>query len=124
MTEQADLALRPQRYMLGDRQLNPRLVLAFRLLLEVHHTGRENAATWERLREELAARGLEVTCVVAVGGDSEAGVYVVGDDSERRLIAAERVKRIRAEVEELEAFDRAMYERIAGALPLAEDQAA
>ncbi len=105
-----------------------RLRLALRLLIESRHVGREHAATWETLREELEAEGLFVKAVrrlqeaasylrrvdkVAIGADSMAGVYLVIDDDERKRTAGERVKRIRAEVEELAAFDRAMYERIA-----------
>jgi hypothetical protein len=116
--------------------VSPRLKLALRLLLEAHHEGRENSATWEQLQRELAERGLEVRVVrrlqeaakelrhvdkVAIGGDSEAGIYIIRTDFERRLTLAERVKRLRAEAKEIEVLDRALYDRIAGVLPM-EDQ--
>jgi hypothetical protein len=115
-----------------------RLRDALRRLLEARHVGRENAATWERLAAELEADGVHVTNVrrlqecaaylrrverVAIGGTSQAGIWIVGEDSERKLIASERWKRIRAEIDELGAFDRALYERIALALPSTEEAA-
>jgi hypothetical protein len=72
-----------------------------------------------RLRE--AASELRRVDKVAVGGLSGVGVFIIADDTDRKLVAAERLKRLRAEVEELEALDRALYERIAGVLPM-EDQ--
>ena len=124
--------------MSGFGAPEPRLCLALRLLVEARHRGREHGATWEQLRAELAAEGLEVGNVrrlqeaaaylrraekVAIVGDSVSGVYLVADEFDRRVACAERVKRIRALAKDLEALDRALYERIAGVLPL-EDRAA
>jgi hypothetical protein len=136
---QGSLDFSPRRRPAGARAVDPALRLALGLLLHSRHEGRANAATWEQLRQELAAQGLEVKHVrrlqeaasvlrredkMPIGATSGGGVYYVADDTDRRLAAAERVKRIRAEVRELEAFDRALYEQIAGALPLEEDRAA
>lgn len=114
------------------RPVDQRLALCLRLLLEARHEGLEQTATWETLRAELEAEGLRVNHVrrlqeaaaylrrvekVAVGGVSGLGICIVKSERDRRLVAGERVKRIRAEVEELAAFDRALYEQIADALP-------
>lgn len=115
------------------RPVDPRLKLAMRLLCEARHYGREQAATWEQLAQELELEGVHVSNVrrlreaaselrridkVAIGGVSGFGVFVARDDTDRKLIASERLKRLRAEAEELEAFDLALYLRIAGVLPL------
>lgn len=125
---QAVFDLRPPKRAPTGRPVNPGLARSLRRLLLDRHVGRESAATWEQLLAELAATGLDVGHVrrlqeaasylrrvekLAVGATSQSGVYVVMDDSDRRLAAAERIKRIRAEVEELAAFDRALYERVA-----------
>lgn len=137
---QLGLTLRPPRPVrptrpAGERAVSPRLKLALRLLLEAHHEGRENSATWEQLQAELAERGLVVGVVrrlqeaaaelrrkdkLAIGGDSQAGIYIIRTEQERRLTLAERVKRLRAEAKEIEVLDRALYERIAGVLPMEE----
>ncbi len=52
-----------------------------------------------------------------IGATSHGGVFYVADEVDRKLAAAERVKRIRSEAAELAAFDRALYEQIAGVLP-------
>lgn len=131
-------APRPARRA-GERPVDPSVRLALGLLLHTRHEGRANAATWEALRQELAAEGLEVKHVrrlqeaasllrredkMPIGSTSHGGVYYVADDTDRRLAAAERVKRIRSEAQELAAFDLALYEQIAGVLPLEEEQAA
>lgn len=123
----------------SERAVDGRLKLALRLLLEARHTGRENAGTWEQLAQELEAEGVRVSNVrrlqeaashlrrfdkVAIGSTSQSGVYVVADDTDRKLSAAERLKRIRAEVAELAAFDRALAEQLQAALPIEEGQAA
>lgn len=115
------------------RTVDPALRLALSLLLHARHFGRESAATWEQLRAELAAEGLSVKHVrrlqeaasvlrrvdkAPIGATSHGGVYWVADDVDRKLAASERVKRIRSEAEELAAFDRALYEQIAGVLPM------
>lgn len=137
--QQGVLDLRPPKPEAERVAEARRLAPALQELLERRHVGRVHAATWDQLRDELLAEGVSVGAVrrlqeaasflrrvkkVAVGGDSQAGIYIVRDDVERKRIAAERVKRIRAEVAELEAFDRALYERIARALPLEEGTAA
>lgn len=125
---QAVLDLRPPKRAPEERAVNRGLVRSLRRVLLERHVGRESAATWEQLMAELAREGLAPGNVrrlqeaashlrrvekLAVGGTSQAGIYVVVDDTERRLVASERWKRIRAEFEELAAFDRALYERIA-----------
>jgi hypothetical protein len=126
--EQAVLDLRPPKRAPEERAVNRGLCRALRRILLDRHVGRESAATWEQLLGEVSREGIEVKVVrrlqeaashlrrvekLAVGGTSQSGIYVVVDESERRMVAAERVKRIRAEVEELAAFDRALYERVA-----------
>lgn len=115
------------------RPVEERVKAALRRVVEGRHVGRDHAATWEQLVDELAAEGVEVNHVrrlqeaasdlrrvdkVAIVGLSGVGVFLVADDQDRKLAASERVKRLRAEVQELEALDRALYERIAGALPM------
>lgn len=131
---QGALDLRPlRRARPAERTVDPALRLALGLLLHTRHFGRANAATWEDLRTELAAEGLVVSHVrrlqeaaselrrtdkMPIGATSHGGVFYVADDTDRKLAAAERVKRIRSEAQELAAFDRALYEQIAGVLPI------
>ncbi len=114
--------------------LNPdrRLRLALRLLLEGRHQGRENAATWREVQDELEAQGLHVANVrrlqeaaaylrrvdkVVIGGTSKAGVFVIADDVDRRFALGERVKRLHSEAEEIRYLDRALYEQLIDVLP-------
>jgi hypothetical protein len=125
---QAVLDLRPPKRAPEERAVSRGLCLTLRRILLERHVGRESAATWEQLLGEVSREGIEVKVVrrlqeaashlrrvekLPVGGTSQSGIYIVMDEKDRRFIAAERVKRIRAEVEELAAFDRALYERVA-----------
>jgi hypothetical protein len=113
------------------RAVEPRLALALRVLLEGRHRGRANGATWEHLRDELVAEGQEVGVVrrlqeaashlrrvekVAIGATSQAGVFLIVDAEDKKLAVGERLKRLRAEADEIAALDVSLYERIAGFL--------
>jgi hypothetical protein len=113
------------------RAVDPRLALALRVLLEGRHRGRANGATWEHLRDELVAEGQEVGVVrrlqeaashlrrvekVAIGATSQAGVFLIVDAEDKKLAVGERLKRLRAEADEIAALDVSLYERIAGFL--------
>jgi hypothetical protein len=117
------------------RAVDPRLALALRVLLEGRHRGRANGATWEQLRDELVADGLEVGVVrrlqeaashlrrvgtggskVPIGATSQAGVYLIVDADDKKLALSERLKRLRAEAEEVAALDVALADEIIGFL--------
>jgi hypothetical protein len=117
------------------RAVDPRLALALRVLLEGRHRGRANGATWEHLRDELVAEGHEVGVVrrlqeaashlrrvgtngskVRVGATSAAGVYVIVDAEDQKLAVSERLKRLRAEADEIAALDVALAAEIIGFL--------
>lgn len=117
----------------GERIVDRGLALALRLLVEARHRGHANGATWEELAQELEAEGRTVTHVrrlqeaashlrrvdkVPIAATSVSGVFLVVDEADRRLAAAERVKRLRTEAAELAAFDRALAEQIQAALPI------
>lgn len=62
-SRQIGLDLRPPkparpRRAAGERPVDEALRTALALLLHVRHFGRENAATWEALRDELVAEGM------------------------------------------------------------------
>jgi hypothetical protein len=113
------------------RAVEPRLALALRVLLEGRHRGRANGATWEQLRDELVAEEHEVGNVrrlqecaqhlrrvdkVPIGATSQAGVFLIVDAEDKKLAVGERLKRLRAEADEIAALDVSLYERIAGFL--------
>jgi hypothetical protein len=113
------------------RAVDPRLALALRVLLEGRHRGRANGATWEHLRDELVAEGHEVGVVrrlqeaashlrridkVAIGATSKSGVFLIVDAADQRLAVSERLKRLRAEADEIAALDVSLHERIAAFL--------
>ena len=60
-----DFAPRPARRPrpAGERAVDPALRLALSLLLHSRHQGRAHAATWEALRAELGAEGLQVGAI-------------------------------------------------------------
>jgi hypothetical protein len=121
-------APKPKPPVTRGRAVDHVVAAALRRVLYRAHVGRESGATWEQLLGEVSREGVEVTIVrrlqeaasylrrvekVPVGGTSRDGIYIVVDDADRRLQVAERVKRIRAEAEEIAALDRSLYERIA-----------
>jgi len=112
----------------GGWKVRPEVVQALRRVLLASHVGRESAATWERLLGEVRAEGQSVGNVrrlqeaakhlrrvekLAVGGNSQDGIYIIVDDKDRRFTVGERLKRVRDEVLEIEALARALYERLA-----------
>jgi hypothetical protein len=91
----------------AGRQVDPRLRLALPLLLHARHEGAEHAATWEQLRDELQAEGLQVKAVrrlqecaeqlledegLPIVGLSETGIFwaVTAGEVERALRQAEK----------------------------------
>jgi hypothetical protein len=112
----------------GGWTVRPEVVSALRRVLVARHVGRECAATWEHLLGEVRAEGVKVGNVrrlqqaakilrrvekLAVGGNSQDGIYIIVDDKDRRFTVGERLKRVRDEFIEIEALDRALYERLA-----------
>lgn len=105
-------------------------MLALRLLLEARHVGREHAATWEELRQELNAEGagveggLRVTQVrrlqeakdvlldagVPVVALSDSGVFIARTAAEVALALAETEKRARRQLTHRKRLRRAFRE--------------
>ena len=79
-----DFAPRPARRPrpAGERAVDPALRLALSLLLPSRHQGRAHAATWEALRAELGAEGLQVGAIRRLQEAAEelleAGAPIVG----------------------------------------------
>lgn len=92
------------------RAVDPRLRTCLRNLLQSRHDGMERAATWEQLRQELVAEGLQVGVVrrlqeavsemaedegLPIVGLSGAGVFWARRASEIEAALAEADKRAR-----------------------------
>lgn len=108
------------------------LVEALGALLMDRHVGAQHAATWDRLRDELRAAGLEVGAVrrlqeardvlrekgLPVVGTSDRGIFLADTEDERAEAASELRKRIASLNRALSTVDAACAGRIQLALAL------
>lgn len=113
-----------------SRSVSPVLLETMGHLLAHQHLGAQNAVTWERLRDELRAHGIEVNAVrrlqeardvlrergLPVVGTSDRGVFLASTEDERAEAASEIRKRIASLTRALATVDEACAGRIQLAL--------